>query len=123
MEKSPEIPLLIISFFALSIIYCLLVIINFFRFFRFKYFSRDANIAKMFYIVLFVTGLARAASFITGCLWYRNGIADEQVMAALRGAITGSQRTEEIELFPKKLFLFMIIPDFLVITAFLLLFW
>ena len=51
------------------------------------------------------------------------GIADEQVMAALRGAITGSQRTEEIELFPKKLFLFMIIPDFLVITAFLLLFW
>jgi hypothetical protein len=44
-------------------------------------------------------------------------------MAAMRGAITGSTRTEEIELFPKRLFLFMIIPEFMVITAFLILFW
>jgi F0F1-type ATP synthase membrane subunit c/vacuolar-type H+-ATPase subunit K len=55
---------------------------------------------------------------------YRMGIAaEESEMAALRGAITGSTRTEEIELFPKKLFLFMIIPEFMVITAFLMLFW
>jgi hypothetical protein len=55
---------------------------------------------------------------------YRMGIAAEEAeMAALRGAITGSTRTEEIELFPKKLFLFMIIPEFMVITAFLMLFW
>ena len=65
----------------------------------------------------------RAISFITACLWYRMGIADESIMTALRGTITGSTRTEEIELFPKRLFLFMIIPEFMVITAFLTLFW
>ena len=54
---------------------------------------------------------------------YRMGIADETIMSALRGTITGSSKTEEIELFPKKLFLFMTIPDFMAITAFLLLFW
>ena len=94
------------------------------RFFRFKYFSADAQIAKRFYICLFVTGVMRAIGFITACLMYRMGIAAEEAeMAALRGAITGSTRTEEIELFPKKLFLFMIIPEFMVITAFLMLFW
>jgi hypothetical protein len=51
------------------------------------------------------------------------GIADEPIMAAMRGTFTGSTSTEEIELFPKNLFLFMIIPEFMVITAFLLLFW
>lgn len=94
-----------------------------FRFFRYKYFSNDAQIAKKFYICLFVTCVMRAISFITACLMYRMGIADDQIMAALRGTITGSTRTEEIELFPKKLFLFMIIPEFMVITAFLILFW
>jgi F0F1-type ATP synthase membrane subunit c/vacuolar-type H+-ATPase subunit K len=54
---------------------------------------------------------------------YKMGIADETLMAALRAAMTGSTKTEEIELFPKKLFLFMIIPEFMVITAFLILFW
>lgn len=48
------------------------------------------------------------------------GIADESIMTALRGTITG---TQEIELFPKRLFLFMIIPEFMVITCFLILFW
>jgi len=65
----------------------------------------------------------RAIAFITACIWYRMGIADESIMNALRGAITGSTRTEEIELFPKRLFLFIIIPEFMVITAFLTLFW
>jgi hypothetical protein len=44
-------------------------------------------------------------------------------MNALRGAITGSTSTEEIEFFPKTLFLIIIIPEFMVITAFLTLFW
>jgi hypothetical protein len=70
-----------------------------------------------------VTGILRAAGFFTACVMYRIGIADEQVISALMGAITGSTQTEEIELFPKKLFLFLIIPEFMVITAFLLLFW
>ena len=53
-------------------------------------------------------------------MMYRGGVADdEQIMAALRGTLT----SEEIEYFPKKLFLFMIIPEFMVITAFLILFW
>jgi hypothetical protein len=93
------------------------------RFFRFKYFSADATIAKRFYICLFITGVMRASGFIMACLMYRSGIAEEQEIAALRAAITASTSSEEIELFPKKLFLFMIIPEFMVITAFLLLFW
>jgi hypothetical protein len=67
--------------------------------------------------------MMRATSFITACIMYRMGIADETIMAAMRGAITGSTKTVEIELFPKRLFLFMIIPEFMVITAFLILFW
>jgi hypothetical protein len=63
----------------------------------------------------------RATSFILACVTYRMGIADESIMIALRGTITSG--TEEIGLFPKKLFLFFIIPEFMVITCFLILFW
>jgi hypothetical protein len=65
----------------------------------------------------------RAIGFIMACMMYRVGIEDESEMVAMRGAITGSTYIEEIELFPKKLFLFMIIPEFMVIAAFLMLFW
>jgi hypothetical protein len=44
-------------------------------------------------------------------------------MKAVHGAITGSTHTLEIDYFPKTLFLLMIVPDFLVIIAFLILFW
>jgi hypothetical protein len=51
-------------------------------------------------------------------------------MIAIRAALTGSANTpveiaEEggINLVPKPLFLFMILPDFLVIIAFLIIFW
>ena len=117
-----EIPLLVISFFSLGVLYSMLVLLNFIRFFKFKSFAKESWIAKKFYICLFVAEIVRAASFILACLLYKKGVSEEQ-MKAIHGAVTGSTHTEEIELFPKPLFLFMIMPDFLVIIAFLILFW
>lgn len=44
-------------------------------------------------------------------------------MDAIASAITGSTLNLQIELIPKSLFLLMIAPDFLVLIAYLVLFW
>eukprot|EP00347_Sterkiella_histriomuscorum_P018444 403345487 len=53
---------------------------------------------------------------------YRLGI-DEQKFVGIRGAAAASSQVDQIDLIPKPLFLFIIMPDFLFIIAFLLLFW
>lgn len=89
---------------------------------KLKYFSEESHIAKKFYIFLFAIEFVRMVSFILVCIMYYFGITKEQ-MNAIKGALTGSTINEEINLIPKPLFLFMIVPDFLVIIAFLILFW
>jgi hypothetical protein len=44
-------------------------------------------------------------------------------MDAIASAITGSTLNRKIEMIPKSLFLLMIAPDFLVLIAYLVLFW
>lgn len=71
---------------------------------------------------LFIAEVVRAASFITACMFYKVGISETQ-MEAIRGAITGSTQVSLQEEFPKTLFLFLMLPDFLVLIAFIFLVW
>ena len=48
---------------------------------------------------------------------------NEESFIAIRGAMTGSTHTREVDLMPKPLFLFIVVPDFLFIIAFVILFW
>jgi len=89
---------------------------------RYKYFSRDSSIAKHFYFCLFIIEVVRATTLIISCTMYKVGIDEEQVIA-LRAAMTASTKMDEIDLIPAPLFLFIIMPDFLFIIAFLILFW
>ena len=73
-------------------------------------------------MILFIIELLRASSFIAACAMYKLGIEEEQ-MIAIKGAITGSSITNEMDLIPKSLFLFILVPDFLFVIAFLVLFW
>lgn len=89
---------------------------------RYKYFSRDSSIAKHFYFCLFIIEVVRATTLIIACTMYKVGIDEEQVIA-LKAAMTASTKLDEIDLIPAPLFLFIIMPDFLFIIAFLILFW
>ena len=79
-------------------------------------------IAKKFYICLFIVEIVRMISFILACLLYKIGIQQDDI-DAIASAITGSINDSKIEMIPKPLFLFMIVPDFLVLIAYLVLFW
>lgn len=53
---------------------------------------------------------------------YKMGI-DEESVIAIKAAMTASTKLNEIDLIPAPLFLFIIVPDYLFIVAFVILFW
>lgn len=90
--------------------------------FKFKYFTLETHIAKKFYWCLFGIEIVRIIIFSIACYYYKLGVTEEK-MEAIRAAITGKIRESGINYVPKPLFIFLILPDFLFIIAFLLLFW
>lgn len=69
---------------------------------------------------LFFIELIRTMFFVFASVNYRLGITDEQ-MEVIRKALTGS--LDDMDLLPKPLFILIILPDYLFILAFLILFW
>jgi len=142
------IPLLILSFFSLSILYSICIVISSIRYTqnslnnrlcKFPDFSLDSRISKVFYIFLFAICVVRASSFAAATGLYADSYEKNkeeflklEIMDLNLKNFTNMTTNElllrdkefmGIDKSPKLLVLLLISPDFLVIFAYLILFW
>ncbi|CDW81984.1 protein kinase [Stylonychia lemnae] len=131
---SMGIPLIVLSFFFLSVLFIITLIITSIRLCKFQSFSSDSWISKIFYVFLFLVCLARAASFGVASFLYADAYHSEQHDYFIIDVPKNQSEykkflpTEEkeymgIDQSPKSLVLLILAPEFLVIYAYLLLFW
>lgn len=83
-------------------------------------FSVDSKISKVFYTFLFLTCLARTALYGAASLYYADSY--EGRLYQNEGG-NSTEIIEGIDSSPKSLVLFLITPEYLVIFAYVILFW